>query len=79
MPPVVGSVSVHVPAAAATVTVNGVVQKFNDLPAMYRNNIDTQVPLDGRAAGSQPPMSDQDLADLEAFLNTLTDGYQPPQ
>lgn len=60
-------------------TVNGVVQKFNDLPAIYRNNIDTQVPLDGRAAGSQPPMSDQDLADLEAFLNTLTDGYQPPQ
>ncbi len=52
---------------------NGVVQKFNDLPAPYRVNIDTQVPLDGRAAGSQPPMSPQDLDDLEAFLDTLTD------
>jgi cytochrome c peroxidase len=53
--------------------VNGVVQKFDDLPAQYRANIDTQAPLDGRAAGSQPPMSEQDLDDLEAFLNTLTD------
>ena len=54
-------------------TVNGVVQKFNDLPAQYQPNIDPQAPLDGRAAGSQPPMSEQDLTDLEAFLDTLTD------
>jgi cytochrome c peroxidase len=54
-------------------TVDGVVQKFNDLPAQYRANIDTQMPLDGRPAGSQPPMTDQDLQDLEAFLITLTD------
>jgi cytochrome c peroxidase len=53
--------------------VNGVVQKFDDLPAQYRANIDTQAPLDGRPAGSQPPMSEQDLDDLEAFLGTLTD------
>jgi len=59
--------------------VNGVVQKFNDLPAAFRGNIDTQFPLDGRKAGSQPPMTDQELADLEAFLNILTDGYQPPK
>lgn len=60
-------------------TVNGVVQKFDDLPIRYRGNIDTQMPLDGRAPGSQPPMADQDMADLEAFLGTLTDGYQPPK
>jgi cytochrome c peroxidase len=53
--------------------VGGVVQKLDDLPAPYRANIDTQAPLDGRAAGSQPPMSPQELDDLEAFLNTLTD------
>ena len=58
--------------------VNGVVHKFDDLPAKYRANIDTQMPLDGRARGSKPPMSDQDIADLEAFLDTLTDGYVPP-
>ncbi|HVT09192.1 MAG TPA: cytochrome c peroxidase [Polyangia bacterium] len=54
-------------------TVSGVVQKFDDLPAQHRTNIDPQLPLDGRAAGSQPPMSEQDLVDLEAFLDTLTD------
>jgi cytochrome c peroxidase len=53
--------------------VNGVVQKFDDLPAQYQANIDSQGPLDGRPAGSQPPMSEQDLDDLEAFLDTLTD------
>jgi len=59
--------------------VNGVVQKFDDLPTKYRGNIDNQGPLDSRAAGSTPPMTEQELADLEAFLNTLTDDYQPPQ
>ena len=53
--------------------VGGVVQKFDDLPAQYQANIDPQGPLDGRPAGSQPPMSEQDLIDLEAFLDTLTD------
>jgi cytochrome c peroxidase len=53
--------------------VNGVVQKFDDLPSQYRANVDTQLPLDGRPAGSEPPMSEQDLDDLEAFLDTLTD------
>ena len=57
--------------------VNGVVRKFDDLPAKYRANIDQQAPLDGRAAGSAPPMTEQDLDDLEAFLNTLTDDYKP--
>jgi cytochrome c peroxidase len=58
--------------------VKGVVQKFDDLPTRYRGNLDTQGPLDNRPAGSQPAMTDQDMVDLEAFLNTLTDGYQPP-
>ncbi|HVZ70752.1 MAG TPA: cytochrome c peroxidase [Polyangia bacterium] len=54
-------------------TVNGVAQKFDDLPAAYRGNIDGQAPLDGRPVGSKPAMSEQDLDDLEAFLRTLTD------
>ncbi|HVZ20574.1 MAG TPA: cytochrome c peroxidase [Vicinamibacterales bacterium] len=53
--------------------VDGVVQKFDDLPAAYRRNIDTQPPLDGRPRGSQPAMTDQDIDDLIAFLGTLTD------
>ena len=57
--------------------VHGKVQKFDDLPARYRANVDAQVPLDGRAPGSRPAMSEQDMRDLEAFLNILTDGYRP--
>jgi cytochrome c peroxidase len=53
--------------------VDGVVQKFDDLPAPYRGNIDAQAPLDGRARHSSPAMSDQDVEDLLAFLQTLTD------
>ena len=56
--------------------VHGVVQKYDDLPAKYRANIDKQMPLDGRPRGSQPPMSDQDMEDLETFLCTLTDHYR---
>jgi len=59
-------------------TVNGVVQKFNDLPPTYRPNIDTvDVPLDNLPVGSMPHMSAQDVSDLECFLDTLTDGYDP--
>jgi cytochrome c peroxidase len=58
--------------------VGGSVQKFNDLPPVFLPNIDTQMPMDGRAAHSAPPMSEQNITDLICFLNTLTDGYQPP-
>lgn len=57
---------------------HGKVQKFNDLPAPYRANIDDQMPLDGRRAGSKPPMTEAELKDLVAFLQTFTDGYVVP-
>lgn len=56
----------------------GTVKKYDDLPPQFVANIDTQMPLDGRQAHSAPPMSEQNVADLICFLNTLTDGYQPP-
>ena len=46
--------------------------------AEYRSNIDTQRPLDGRAPGATPAMSEQDIDDLKAFLVTLTDADQAP-
>jgi cytochrome c peroxidase len=54
-------------------SVGGVVQKYDDLPPRLRANIDTQKPLDGRPRGSKPPMTEQEMADLEAFLEMLTD------
>jgi cytochrome c peroxidase len=58
--------------------VGGRVQKYDDLPETYRGNIDPQMPLDGRRAGSKPPLSEQQIADLICFLETLTDGYRVP-
>lgn len=56
----------------------GKVQKYNDLPPAYVANIDTQMPLDGRRAGTAAPMSEQDIADLVCFLNTLSDADTTP-
>ncbi|WP_321784155.1 cytochrome-c peroxidase [Paraburkholderia sp. J94] len=57
---------------------HGRVNKFDDLPAKYRANIDKQMPLDLRRAGSRPPMTDDEMRDLIVFLKTLNDGYVPP-
>jgi cytochrome c peroxidase len=59
--------------------VGGRVQKFDDLPFEFRRNIDPQRPLDGRAAGSAPALSERQIQDLLCFLETLTDGYVPPK
>jgi len=56
--------------------VGGRVQKYDDLPPVYRKNIDHQMPLDERAAGSAPPLTEPQVIDLVCFLRTLTDGDQ---
>jgi cytochrome c peroxidase len=54
---------------------NGVTIKFDDLPAPYQGNVDTQAPLD-RRVGDSPALSEADIKDIVVFLNTLTDGYE---
>ncbi|MES1206266.1 MAG: cytochrome c peroxidase [Pseudomonadota bacterium] len=58
--------------------IGGRVAKYDDLPPRYAANIDPQMPLDGRARGAKPPLAERDIQDLICFLETLTDGYQPP-
>jgi cytochrome c peroxidase len=58
-------------------TAGGKVQKYNDLPAVYRKNLDDQMPLDGRAPGSATPMTEAEVADLICFIETLTDDWRP--
>jgi cytochrome c peroxidase len=58
---------------------NGKVHKYDDLPARYRANIDVQAPLDGKKLGAPGAMSEQDMQDLDAFLQTLNDHYQAPK
>jgi cytochrome c peroxidase len=56
--------------------VNGSPDKFNDLPAQYRGNVNvTEVPYN-RKPGDQPALSDAEIEDVLAFLATLSDGYK---
>ena len=54
---------------------DGSIRKFDDLPAAYWDNLNDEPPLD-RSAGDPPPLSEQDIDDIVAFLQTLTDGYR---
>jgi cytochrome c peroxidase len=56
-------------------TTDGEVVKFNDLPSEFRANVNTsEVPYD-RGRGEQPHLSSDEIDQLVAFLETLTDGY----
>lgn len=46
--------------------------KFDDLPAQYWPNVDKDSPFGGSRV-----LSDKDIDDIVAFLQTLTDGYIP--
>jgi cytochrome c peroxidase len=52
---------------------DGKVEKFDDSPPQYRENVDTMdAPLD-RKLGQQPIWNEQDIDDVVSFLNTLVD------
>jgi cytochrome c peroxidase len=55
---------------------DGEVRKFDDLPPQYRANVETEPPFGGHP-GDRPPLSEAEIDDIAAFLQTLTDGYQP--
>ncbi|EIP87032.1 di-heme cytochrome c peroxidase family protein [Burkholderia humptydooensis MSMB43] len=52
---------------------SGQVQQYDDIPSAYRANVDVaDAPFD-RKPGDAPAMTGQDMRDIVAFLNTLTD------
>ena len=53
-------------------TVNGQVQRFNDLPAQYQANVERRAPF-APLPGNRPRLNAQDVQDIVAFLHTLTD------
>jgi cytochrome c peroxidase len=58
---------------------DGTLDRYNDLPVEYRGNVDVvDAPFDGKV-GDPPALNDAEIADIIAFLNTLTDGYQAEQ
>ena len=54
---------------------DGTYDKFNDLPAQYRVNVNQEEVPYNRHQGDQPALSDAQVDDLIAFLGTLSDGY----
>lgn len=60
-------------------TVGGIVQKFNDLDLAnhpeYEANVNTSEVPYNRHLGDVPALSDAEILDVIAFLNTLTDGF----
>jgi cytochrome c peroxidase len=58
---------------------NGEIDRYDDLPPRYRGNVDTvDAPYD-RKHGETPALNDSEIADVIAFLGTLTDGYRSDQ
>ena len=56
---------------------DGSVNKFDDLPVPYRTNVNTSEAPYNRKPGDAPALSDAEIDDVIAFLNTLSDGYAP--
>lgn len=56
---------------------NGVVDRYDDLPAAYKKNVEMGAPFKP-LPGNKPRLTRQEITDLLAFLNTLADGYHPP-
>jgi cytochrome c peroxidase len=56
---------------------DGTVRKFDDLPAAWRRNVNTREAPYGRRPGDSPALSEAEIDDVIAFLDTLTDGWKP--
>jgi cytochrome c peroxidase len=54
---------------------DGSVHKFNDLPSNYRANVNAEPPFN-RQVGDNPALSEEEMDDIIAFLQTLNDGYR---
>lgn len=54
---------------------DGKIDKYDDLPRQYWDNVNVEPPFD-RHPGDPPALSDREIDDVVAFLGTLTDGYR---
>jgi len=52
------------------------VKKFDDLPVAYHANVNTSEAPYNRQPGDAPALSDAEVDDVIAFLQTLTDGFR---
>ncbi|RUW98757.1 cytochrome-c peroxidase, partial [Mesorhizobium sp. M8A.F.Ca.ET.023.01.1.1] len=52
---------------------DGTVDKYDDLPKAYWPNLNQDPPFGGRRPGGKPALTDAEIDDIVAFLQTLTD------
>ncbi len=52
-------------------------RRFADLPEKYQANLNAETPF-GAKAGDRPSLTEREIADIVAFLGTLTDGWVAP-
>ncbi|HEV8334536.1 MAG TPA: cytochrome c peroxidase [Steroidobacteraceae bacterium] len=55
----------------------GLAHKFDDLPADLTVNVNTTEPPYDRRPGDLPALTEPEIQDVVAFLQTLTDGFTP--
>jgi len=54
-------------------------QTFDDVPDLYKTNVNLSASVYNRRAGAPPPMTDEEIDAVVAFLQTLTDArFLPP-
>ena len=56
---------------------DGSVDIYNDIPQKYLRDVDQLDPPFDRAPGDKPALNPKEIQDLKAYLETLTDGYNP--
>jgi cytochrome c peroxidase len=54
-------------------------EKFDDVPEKYRENVNIFAPVYNRRVGSAPPLSEEEIDAIVAFLGTLTDAPYLPK
>jgi cytochrome c peroxidase len=53
-------------------------QRFDDVPTKYRGNVNIYAPIYNRREGAPPPLTDDEIDAVVAFLGTLTDAPYAP-
>lgn len=55
---------------------DGTVRQYDDLPKAYWPNLNQDPPFNGKKPGNKPALTDAEIDDIVAFLQTLTDADQ---
>ncbi len=58
-------------------TAQGHIEKYDDLPPAYRQNVNQEAPFPGK--NGKPALNEREIRDIIAFLKTLNDDWRAPK